>query len=348
MHKKTVFVIGAGASEEAKLPTGTDLKIIISELLNIQFEFGFRQISGDRAIYDALDKHIKESGLQEYYLDQYVKEAWHIRDALPQALSIDNFIDSHKDNEKIALCGKLAIVKSILTAERKSLFHFDGQQRDLNSYYKSLEETWYIPFFQLLTENCSINNLKERFQSITLIIFNYDRCVEHFMCDALQNYYRISQDEAAALVKCINIYHPYGCVGSLPWNGHDDSMEFGAAPSATKLLQLVQKIKTFTEGTDPKSSEISAIKQKMSLAHRLIFLGFAFHKLNMQLLEPENHKNIDTTQWKFYATTYGISESDKEVISEQISVLYKVKMNTKMANLTCKDFFTEFWRSLAF
>ncbi len=43
---KTVFVIGAGASKEANLPTGIELKDKISALLDIRFDW-HDQKSGD-------------------------------------------------------------------------------------------------------------------------------------------------------------------------------------------------------------------------------------------------------------------------------------------------------------
>jgi len=102
--------------------------------------------------------------------------------------------------------------------------------------FSNLEKTWYTPFFQLLTENRGPGNIKERFESITLIIFNYDRCVEHFIYNALQNFYGLSGPEAVELVKEINIFHPYGVVGALPWMGQDGAMEFGSEPHPKQLF----------------------------------------------------------------------------------------------------------------
>lgn len=346
MKKNTVFVIGAGTGKEVNLPTGYELKGKISQLLDIRFDFD-RQISGDRIIVNALREYVRDKDGRAGDINPYLQEAWHIRKALPQAISIDNFIDAHKDNDKIALCGKLAIVRSILQSEGASLIYFERQRRDSNIDYNSLEKSWYLPFFQLLTENCCKNDLKERFGYITLIIFNYDRSIEHFIYYGLQNYYGLSEAEAASIVKCINIYHPYGCVGALPWQDSNGSIEFGADPDSRQLLQFAEKIKTFAEGTDPNSSEILSIRRHMSTAERLVFMGFAFHKLNMQLIKPDSGKNISALP-DCYATTYGISHSDDEVICAQIDELYSSKINTNTAKVCCGDFFHEFWRSLAF
>jgi hypothetical protein len=145
----------------------------------------------------------------------------------------------------------------------------------------------------------------------------------------------------------MNIYHPYGSVGSLPWLASNDTIEFGADIDKVQLLQLSKKIKTFAEGTDPNSSDISAIKKHMEQANRLVFMGFAFHKLNMQLITPDTKKN--GVRMKCYATTLNISKSDEEVIRKQIGTLYgNALIDTKMADMECAKFFSEFWRSLAF
>jgi len=349
MKRNTVFIIGAGASQEANLPAGRELKEQIYNLLDIRFEFPTPQLkSGDYDIVAALRILVREPNGQRGDINPYVHEAHIIREALPLAISIDNFIDAHRGNEKIAICAKLAIVRSILKAEKNSLLYFDRSQSNSNIYFNNLKSTWYLPFFQILTENCEKQDLKDRLQSITLIIFNYDRCIEHFMYYALQTYYKISNAEAADIVNNINIYHPYGIVGSLPWSDQSDAIEFGSDTNPEQLLQLAKKIKTFAEGTDPKSSEILAIKTHMSNADRLVFIGFAFHKLNMKLIAPGNQKNNDKTHMRCFATTYNISESDKEVIKDQINDLYNSKIDTRMANLPCSLFFTEFWRSLSF
>ncbi|WP_428357229.1 hypothetical protein [Methyloprofundus sp.] len=131
MDINTVFVIGAGAgaSKEANLPTGRELKDKISRLLDIRFDF-HQQEHGDYQIVNALRELVKGEDGKNGDINPYIHEAWHIRDALPQAISIDNFIDSQRGNEKIAICGKLAIVRSILDAEKNSILFFEKHGRE--------------------------------------------------------------------------------------------------------------------------------------------------------------------------------------------------------------------------
>lgn len=345
MNKATVFIIGAGASTEANLPTSVKLKNQIAELLDLLMDdWGAKLISGDNLILEALRQIIQLPENKDEDFSHFIRAAHHIRDALPQAISIDNFIDTQRDNNKIALCGKLAIVRTILEAEKNSLLYFDNSRHDNKINFNNLEKTWYIQFFKLLTENCDKNELAERLKTITLIIFNYDRCIEHFLYYGFQNYYKISGEQAFVLIKNIKIYHPYGDVGNLPWTKQKEIIDFGKNPSINDLITLSKKIKTFTEGVDPNSSDINKIKEQTGNASRLIFLGFAFHKLNMQLIAPENVEN----GIKCYATTFGISKSDRGVLNSQMHVLFKERIKINMTELKCSAFFNEYWRSLSF
>jgi hypothetical protein len=343
MMQKTVFIIGAGASKEVGLPVGSELKSSIIGLLDIGYDYS-KQISGDYLIACALRVHSREF---EADFNRYIEAALHIKKALPLAISIDNFMDAHRDNQEITLCGKLAVVRSILHEESKSKLFYEKRRIDETIDYGPIEDTWFISFFKLVTENCHVKELEERFKNITLIIFNYDRCIEHFMFHALKTYYGISNDDASKLVKLINIYHPYGSVGALSWYDHHGSMEYGKEPNAEQLLELVKKIKTFTEGTNPSESNILEIKGHLSKANRVVFMGFAFHKQNLELIAPERANGVNFNP-KCYASTYLISESDRERVKSQINNLFGATINTKMSNLTCHNFLKEYWRSLAF
>ncbi len=343
MSRKTVFVIGAGASVKAYLPDGEKLKKIIIESLYFKIGFQNRLEKGEFIIIDALQKQYNNDR------SQFIHETDFIRDNLLYAISIDNFIDQNRNDNKIALIGKLAIVSAILSKERDSKLFFDKSNINDRLSFSSLNNTWYIPFFQLITENCAVDDLLIRFKDISLIIFNYDRCVEHFLFNAIQIYYEnLSEKDATALVNKIKIYHPYGSVGNLPWQSGNTSIEYGKEIDSGTLLKLKDNIKTYAEGTNPNSSEIKQIKEQMRSADIVVFLGFAFHKQNMELIKPKEPKLIKFDSVKCYATTYGISDSNKDVISNQIKNLYSKKTKVEMLNTACYKFFQEYWRSLAF
>jgi len=347
-NKKTLYIIGAGASSEAKLPTGHELKETIASLLDIRFEHGYIQLSGDSDIYEALKIYVKQPEVQENDINQYLHAAWRIRDAMPQAISIDNFIDTHNDDKKIELCGKLAIVRSILAAERNSLLYIDNSNIYNRLNFSTLEKTWYANFMKLLTENCAKENLSKRLKSIALIVFNYDRCIEHFIYNSLQNYYGLEHDEAGKLVNEIEIYHPYGIVGRLPWQG-DQSVPFGIELNPQKLLNVTQQIKTFSESTDPQSQEILAIRNNIIEADYIVFLGFAYHKINMKLLMPDRPIPGSSKVSSCFGTAKGISRNDCEIIKAELRDFYQssIKEINIRDGLDCYRLFEEYWRSLS-
>lgn len=347
---KTLFVVGAGASKEANLPIGSELKQSISRVLDIRFERGHTMNSGDDVICNAFRIAVQSNNPPSQDINPFLHASWRIRDAMPQAISIDNFIDAHSDDKRIELCGKLAIVRTILEAESKSSLFVDPSRGDNKLKFSQLENTWFSSFWQLLFENCKLSDIEQRLSSVALVIFNYDRCIEHYLYHALQNYYSISASDVAKLLKRLEIYHPYGTVGALPWLSSQNAIGYGATPHPKQLLELANQIKTFTEGTDVLSSEVNSIRSNMKMSPRLVFLGFAFHKLNMELLLPTLASPDSPTGQSIFATAYGISTSGIESISAELVAKGALSVgNIRIRNdLTCSQLFREYWRSMSF
>jgi hypothetical protein len=116
----TLFVIGAGASYEAGMPLGNKLLEQIKNALDMQYNTIGRQESGSFFIADALQKHIQSTGeAHRPGIQPYLSAAWTIRDMAPMNRSIDNILDRRQNDDRIVLCGKLAIAECILVAEKK-------------------------------------------------------------------------------------------------------------------------------------------------------------------------------------------------------------------------------------
>lgn len=345
----TVFIIGAGASKEARLPTGIELKENISHLLTPTTKT--KPITPP----EKLNLNLAIQLLPQYFdVDEphnntlFIKSKM-ISNGLPYSSSIDNFIYNHRDDILISVIGKLAITQTILDAESKSSLMINEGISALE--IMDIKNTWHLPFYHTLTENCNIDDLENRLKSITLIIFNYDRCIEHFLFNAIKTHLNASEEKAASLLKSLNIYHPYGKVGSLPWESDENSFKFGGKPSPKELIELSKQIRTFTEGTDP-SSEIGQIRDALINAHKIIFLGFAFLPLNMKLLAPNTIPNYHP---KCYATAYNISPYDQDEIKILYNNMFRphggsvnLRNNIIMTDETCHNFFNKFKLSLSF
>lgn len=252
LKTRTVFVLGAGASFEVGLPQGEKLKQIIADKVNIRYDLSYRT-SGENSIDHALRVHVNSDDEKRGDFNLYLRAGHHIHDAMPQALSIDNFIDQQND-EKIELCGKLGIVHSILEAERNSLLWFDDHSLQNTIDFNNLNQkkAWHNQFFRLLTEGCRLEDIAKRLSTIAFISFNYDRCLEHFLFFALKNYYRAQDGKIAEILSSLQVYHPYGTVGALPWQSNGHGIGYGKEVDASTLLTQAHQIKTFTESVDDK------------------------------------------------------------------------------------------------
>jgi len=348
-NRKIVVVVGAGASNDVGLPLGSELKNYIAGKLRFRFDID-KQIGGDRTINQALHLLCKNVNQNQISLMDYQKAANTISEAMPLAESIDNYIHVHKNDTTIELCGKLAIVKTILEAERASPLNFRKNDKVATFSPSATDNTWYNQFFIMLTNNCRVEELGQRFSSIKLIIFNYDQCIEHFIYHSLPiAYYEIDQYRAAEIVKGMEIYHPYGTVGNLPWYSDAHTIEFGEEPRPHQLLDLADQIKTFTEGTDPTSSDIIAIRKGVLEADIVLFLGFAYHKLNLELIKPWNMTSAKR-KILYLGAAVGISDEDIELISYDLHELCSgktsrtVKLRNDLEN--CLELFKQHSRTL--
>lgn len=346
-EKSLVLVVGAGASSEVGLPTGPQLKSRISAALDIRYEHGYQRISGDRLIDAAFGKLAERDGTRD--INPYLEAGWRIRDAMPQAISIDNFIDAHRGDDKVAVCGKLSIARSILEAEKGSALYIDPTSRHSQIGFSGVEATWFNTFFQLLTESCTWEELPDRLKKVAIICFNYDRCIEHYMHCGLQNYYGASRDEATEALANLEIFHPYGIVGQLPWQVGTDKVAFGADVGPDVLVGLLDQLHTFTEGVDPEHSEIIAIRETLSGCKRIAFLGFAFQRLNLELLFPPAMRSGDSRDCDVFATAYGLSDPNVERIAQEIFARTRISTSRihMRQTLKCSDLLHAYWRGLS-
>lgn len=346
---KTVFIVGAGASCEADLPSGDKLKGQIASLLDIRFDDGWNQSSGDHAITHALRQVVKLPDGRQGNINPYLQKAWRIRDVVPAAaISIDNFLDAHRGDQAMELCGKLGIVRSILNAEASSKLAPPERGQDRFSL-RRLAGTWYVGFFQMLTENVAKADVASVFDNVSIITFNYDRCIERFIVQALADYYELDDGHAAEIASKLRIYHPYGQVGRLPWQQMRGSVPFGA--QSENLLSLAGQIKTFTEGLDDEDL-VARMHGEIMEADTLVFLGFAFHPINMELLTPPDEGMVR----RVFGTTYGMSKADEAEIAGDITRLLRrhalefheqVELQPELASVTSGEFFKQYFRSMS-
>jgi hypothetical protein len=337
-RRKTLFILGAGASQEAWLPVGTALANNISSLLEMNNPAGQPdpQHPGRKLLWQLYQKF-------PLHGDGYDHAAKLISGGVRLAKSIDDFLDRHNDKEPVQRVGKAAIVKSILDAEAQSLFGTYPFNSD--NMFQELENKWYSKFFRMLGSDIRAQNVNQIFDNVDFIVFNYDRCLEYFIENALQLVYNIARDEAQGIVDDLNIIHPYGLIADLP--RMERGVPFGA--KSADYVALSDNVKIYTE-LSANGDVMQAIAEAMFKAQQIAFLGFGYHEQNLDLLTPGD----PLPSKPVYGTATGWSDNDREEIRGRLERMFQYpppRLNPKSAvvidtKVTCAGLFDSYGQSL--
>lgn len=317
---KTVFILGAGASHDVGLPTGSALALEIGKKLDIRFEQGTKQICGDFAICDAYRLHAPGE------INEFRVAGISITNGIALVKSIDDFLDNHRDKARVQLCGKLGIARAISQAEHKSSL---SAKTGESIKFENLADTWFVKFFRLLSEGVRATNLEKLFTNVAFINFNYDRCLEHFLFHALRQAYGINEGSAAEAMASLQVIHPYGSIGELDWQRREAVLPYGTdAIDPHILLGMVDHLRTYTERLHDVQ-EVARIQTTMAEARNLVFLGFGFHPQNLELIKPAHAANPK----RIFGTTLGISAPNREIISTKLKSMFQGPVGRVEINL---------------
>jgi hypothetical protein len=310
---KTVFVVGAGASAEYGLPVGTELAEIIADSMWFKGDgFGNLINKDDPTIYFALKNHFKGTDK----LNKHFDAARKIHEGIKHVDSIDNFLDMHHNDKETVFCGKTAIVKAILDAEERCQLSYDTSNIYNTIDFDRVNKSWLKPFFKQLTLGRPKPDIEKVFEGITIICFNYDRCIEHYLIRVLNKAYSIDLKDAAKLVASLEIYHPYGTVGELHTPLNPQGVAFGAELKREGLISAAQGIHTYTEQIEDQNT-IDKVKQAIANAKSLVFLGFAYHKQNIDMLKPDKPGRISS----IFGTAYNLSDYNVTEVKSRVRSL---------------------------
>lgn len=309
-NKRTLFIVGAGASAEYKLPVGNELASRISKRLDVNYDrYGREPNTGDLDLWHQIH-HAHQTEVNEYQ-----QAAWLVRDGVDLSNSIDDFLDVHAQNTKAVEVGKAAIVRSILDAERHSRLFFKRDNIYAKFKFGSIADTWLVKLMRTLGRGVPPERAKSIFNNVAFIVFNYDRCIEHFFFTALKQFYNLKDAEASELMETLKIYHPYGKVAPLEYEDRK-GIPYGGGPDELRApyVTLSSGIRTYTERIE-ESEKLFAMREEMDKAQKIIYLGFAFHEQNLKLLKP-----LDALGRKqIYGTAFGMSPNDVAVVKARLA-----------------------------
>ena len=205
--------------------------------------------------------------------------------------------------------GKAAIVWEILQAEQSSKL-FNAQNPDMIREIK-YDDTWLSYFLSMLVSSLKREQATNLLRNVTIINFNYDRTIEHFLFNRLQTNLGLDREEA---------------VGPLPWQQDQGAVPYGFFLSRDheRLFALSENIRTYTE-QNVSGSLRSGIGTALQNARLVVFLGFGFHQQNMALLQATGSHE----PWRrVIGTVQGVDSENWELMKISISHATKCQSPT--------------------
>lgn len=321
----TVFVVGAGASAEFGLPVGWKLLEKIRDNSYFQFDGGQSPSKGNRRIYETVHgKYMRDPK----NLTKAFMTFGDINRGVETAGSIDEYINRYSDDPLIAELGKIQIAHAILEAEGKSNLIPSGGKESDGINWANAQNTWISNFARVLFDGVRANEINRIGEGITIICFNYDRCIEHYLEHAIQRGYRgIDGETARKIVANMEIIHPYGSLGPL------SQLAYGKPLANADLYRVAENLITWSESVEDRTV-IERMKSSIAHAQNIVFLGFAFANQNMELLDAE------LTQGKphytnVYSTGFGLTSAIDAKLKNKIVSLYA--SGSDAADLACVE-----------
>jgi hypothetical protein len=244
----TVLVLGAGASCPYGFPTAKQLRNHICEA------FSSRDTPASRLLGD-------NAAPAEKFLE-FREAFWKSGTS-----SVDAFLEGRPEFLDV---GKFAIAYCLIPLESEAnLYTPPG---DAGDWYQHLSER-LNPSFDEFEHN-----------KLSIVTFNYDRSLEHYLFTSLLNWHGRSVDDCIEKFAKLPIVHVYGQLGKIPYPqpgcrqylpfGEDEKKVHGAVVGASQGITLLHE----------KESELEEVHNLLTAAERVCFLGFSYHPLNLARL----------------------------------------------------------------
>jgi hypothetical protein len=244
LTRKTVLVLGAGASKPFNFPTGIELSQRIVELLG--------PTSGAYILQEMCGIPLEDT--------ERFRSAFHHSGKN----SVDAFLEHRPEFMKI---GKAATACALIPFEQEDVI-FRYYDNWLRTIYNNLNTS-----FEEFGQN-----------KISFLTFNYDRIVEHFFYTSLKNTYGKSDAECFAALEQIPIIHLHGRLGALPWQKDKTRpFEPKVDPHALAVSMDELKI-IHEDISDGRDADFEKAKALLKAADQILFMGFGYNKTNMDRL----------------------------------------------------------------
>jgi hypothetical protein len=219
--------------------------------------------------------------------------------------SIDAFLEQRQE---FLRAGKLAIAYRITRYENPNLI---------------LQLNWYSRL---------VNKLGRTFTDIpqnqlSIVTFNYDRSLEHFLFESIKARFGKTDDEVADALTSIPIHHVYGRLGRLPWQKQLDSeicpaRKYGEQ-DVNAIVRSADGIRLIHERNEEERLQ-SVLDETLKDSEWIFILGFGYQEENMPWIRCASERQV------VRATRFGLTDAQTQVISSRYKIGFQHYSNSKV------------------
>lgn len=257
----TVLVLGAGASAPYGFPSGSGLRDGVIDMLSNPQSSSFRQL--------------RQMGFRSNLLADFGKAL-----SYSGMSSVDAFLEHRREFIEV---GKVAIAQALIPLESER-----------NLFYA--QRKWY----QYVFERMSTTFDEFQDNKISILTFNYDRSLEHFLVTAIKHKFGKSESESASKLNNLKIIHLHGQLGLLPWQG-GDGRPYEPAADDVFVKNAAEQIKIVSEDMSG-APEFAVAHEILRSAAKVIFVGFGYNPTNLKRLLPGGLTKCDFLGSRFEIT----------------------------------------------
>lgn len=279
IRSKTTFILGPGAAAELHMPGPAETLERIAQALDFS-RASANQLTRDAA---AILRHVgKLAERTKRSEEQLYRAAQRIHQSAKVARTIEGVIEQNNDDPLVEAFGKLALAVFTLQSEQRSSVRSAPQAHAALPLQTG--DYWLLELGKLVTAGLPRTRLEQGLGDVSVVSLGYDRAVEHVMPYVLTTAYGMTLQEAQRIVAArFKVFHPFGCVGRLPWQTGDlPDVDWGnEAP--WNMAALSAQLKTYDQAMADRAG-LAQMRAAVAASQRLVFLGCEFTPQSLELL----------------------------------------------------------------
>lgn len=215
INKKTVLILGAGASVHVGYPLGRQLVDNICGQSIIELTNDITDVWDEAEVKD--------------YISRLSRAGFY---------SIDAFLETVPEQASL---GKYLLAREIKRHEI------------IKNLFSPKDPGWYQYLFNCLLDNNNYSGFES--SQLSIITFNYDRSLETYLHEALVARFQLNPEEAHDILSRIPIIHVHGSLGKYPSVPYQIDCSTKDLLEISKEIQIIHEVKDLENGFCNKEFE---------------------------------------------------------------------------------------------